>query len=54
MKKISQDTLEQKKNEALQKWLAAKIPTYYIMVDEQEKNDCPNLQKLVSGEKKAF
>lgn len=52
--KISQAALEQKKNEALQKWLAAKIPTYYIMVDEQEKNDCPNLQKLISGEKKAF
>lgn len=52
--KISQMALEQKKNEALQKWLAAKVPTYYIMIDEQAKNDCPNLKKLVAGESKAF
>ena len=52
--KISQLALDQKKNEALQKWLEAKIPTYYIMIDEQTKKDCPNLAKLIEGEKKAF
>jgi peptidyl-prolyl cis-trans isomerase SurA len=52
--KISEIALEQKKNEALQKWLQAKIPTYYIMIDEQAKNDCPNLKKLAAGESKGF
>jgi peptidyl-prolyl cis-trans isomerase SurA len=52
--KISEMALEQKKNDALQKWLEAKVPTYYIMVDEQAKEDCPNLKKLVEGQSKAF
>lgn len=51
--KISQMALEQK-NETLQKWLEAKVPTYYIMIDEQEKKECPNLQQLAVGDKKAF
>ncbi len=52
--KISEMALEEKKNEALQKWLGAKIPTYYIMIDEQAKNDCPNLKKLCWADEKAF
>lgn len=46
--KISQIALEEKKGLALDKWLRAKMPTYYIMVDEVTSSECPSLQKYVS------
>ncbi|MET0392305.1 MAG: peptidylprolyl isomerase [Chitinophagaceae bacterium] len=46
--KISQMALDEKKAIALDKWMKAKIPTYYIMVDNATTNDCPSLQKFVS------
>lgn len=52
--KISQWALAKKKDEALQKWIEAKIPTYYIMIDSQAKNECSNLKKLSEKEGKAF
>lgn len=52
--KISQFALEEKKQQALQKWLAAKIPTYYIMVDADAASSCPQLKKYTSDEEKAF
>ncbi len=52
--KISQWALAKKKDEALQKWIEAKIPTYYIMIDGQAKNECSNLKKLSEKEGKAF
>jgi peptidyl-prolyl cis-trans isomerase SurA len=51
--KISQMALEEKKSLAMEKWMKTKIPTYYIMVDEQTGADCPQLLKL-TGELKAF
>jgi peptidyl-prolyl cis-trans isomerase SurA len=48
--KISQAALEQKKGAELDKWLRAKIPTYYIMVDNQTKVDCPQIAKFDSGD----
>jgi peptidyl-prolyl cis-trans isomerase SurA len=42
--KIAQAALEEKKYQAVNKWLAAHIPSYYIMVDPQEAS-CPQLQK---------
>jgi peptidyl-prolyl cis-trans isomerase SurA len=51
--KISQMALEEKKSIAMEKWMKTKIPTYYIMVDEQTGTDCPQLLKL-TGELKAF
>ena len=42
--RISTRALEEKKNNTLDIWFAKKIPTYYIMVDEQFKN-CPEMSK---------
>jgi peptidyl-prolyl cis-trans isomerase SurA len=44
--KISQMALEEKKIQAMEKWVQAKIPTYYIMIDEQFFADCPSLNKF--------
>lgn len=43
--KVSAMALEEKKALALDKWLKARIPTYYIMVDNQTVTQCPQLQK---------
>jgi len=51
--KISQFALEEKKSKTLDKWLKAKIPTYYIMVDTETSADCPQLRKYVT-DKKSF
>ncbi|HVZ97418.1 MAG TPA: peptidylprolyl isomerase [Chitinophagaceae bacterium] len=42
--KIAQKALEEKKNEALDKWFAKKIPTFYIKLSDDYKS-CPELQK---------
>ncbi len=42
--RISQKALEEKKQLALEKWFKSKIPTYYILIDEEYKH-CPNLNK---------
>ncbi|HLK30026.1 MAG TPA: peptidylprolyl isomerase [Puia sp.] len=42
--KISQRALEEKKQLALEKWFKSKIPSYYILIDEDYKH-CPNLGK---------
>ena len=44
--KISQRALNEKKNEALQKWFQTKISTYYIMVDDEFKG-CSNMAKWI-------
>lgn len=52
--KISQMALEEKKQQALEKWMKEKIPTYYIMVDD-EMETCEQLTKWKqSPAKKAF
>jgi peptidyl-prolyl cis-trans isomerase SurA len=50
--KIAQFALDEKKAKAMDKWLASKLPTYYIMVADDFNADCPNVQKYAS--KKAF
>jgi peptidyl-prolyl cis-trans isomerase SurA len=52
--KISQMALEEKKGLTLDKWLKARIPTYYIMVDNITAADCPLVQKYASTEAKGF
>jgi peptidyl-prolyl cis-trans isomerase SurA len=52
--KISQMALEEKKGLALDKWLKTKIPTYYIMVDNETAADCPKVQKYASTDTKGF
>jgi peptidyl-prolyl cis-trans isomerase SurA len=46
--KISQGALEEKKGQTLDKWLKAKIPTYYIMVDNDTQTQCDAMKKYVS------
>ncbi|MEJ0102876.1 MAG: peptidylprolyl isomerase [Bacteroidota bacterium] len=52
--KISQAALEEKKSVALDKWIKARIPTYYIMVDNLSAADCPTLQKFNMTTDKGF
>ncbi len=42
--KIAQKALEEKKNEALDKWFAKKIPSFYIKLSDEYKS-CPELEK---------
>ena len=51
--KISQYALEEKKAMAMEKWLATKLPTYYVSVDPQTENECPKLKKF-AADKKSF
>jgi peptidyl-prolyl cis-trans isomerase SurA len=46
--RISQRALEEKKNEALESWFNKKIPTYYIMIDEEFKS-CPEMKKWATA-----
>lgn len=46
--KISMFALEEKKAKAMEKWLAAKIPTYYINVDAQTEAECSQLKKFTA------
>jgi peptidyl-prolyl cis-trans isomerase SurA len=48
--RISQSALEEKKYQALDKWLKANIPSYYIMIDTETGN-CPQLKKFTDAEK---
>jgi peptidyl-prolyl cis-trans isomerase SurA len=51
--RISTRALEEKKNEALDAWFNKKIPTYFIMVDEEYKS-CPEMQKWTSASNTAL
>jgi peptidyl-prolyl cis-trans isomerase SurA len=42
--RVSQRALEEKKNDALEKWFTEKIPTYYIKIDDEFKT-CSEMQK---------
>ena len=46
--RIAQRTIEQKKQTVIEKWFQSKIPTYYIMIDDQYKH-CGNLSKWQSA-----
>jgi peptidyl-prolyl cis-trans isomerase SurA len=48
--RISQSALEEKKYQALDKWLKANIPSYYIMIDSETGN-CPQLKKFTDAQK---
>jgi peptidyl-prolyl cis-trans isomerase SurA len=52
--RISQLALEQKKQETLQKWFKNNLPTYTISVDDENRTACPNLEKILSKDPKAF
>jgi peptidyl-prolyl cis-trans isomerase SurA len=46
--RVSQRALEEKRIEALDKWFAQKLPTYYIMLDDEFKS-CPEMKKWSKG-----
>ena len=51
--RISQMALEEKKQKALEKWIKDKVPTYYIMIDEETKG-CSDLTKYITDKQKSF
>lgn len=51
--KISNFALEEKKGQTLEKWIKAKLPTYYVMIDPGTVEECPQLKKF-DAETKAF
>ncbi len=51
--RISQFALEEKKSKTLDKWIKAKLPAYYIMVDAGTAKECPQLEKYAT-DKKSF
>ncbi len=52
--KIAQFALEEKKTKEIDKWMKAKIPTFYIMVDNSTAADCPLMQKYNTTDTKGF
>lgn len=44
--KIANYALEDKKSKALEKWIKDKLPTYYIMIDNETARDCPLLKRF--------
>jgi peptidyl-prolyl cis-trans isomerase SurA len=46
--RISTRALEEKKNDALDTWFIKKIPTYFIMVDDEFKS-CPEMKKWTAA-----
>jgi peptidyl-prolyl cis-trans isomerase SurA len=44
--KIAQRSLEEKKNDTLEKWFTKKISGYYINIDDEYRN-CPEMQKWI-------
>jgi peptidyl-prolyl cis-trans isomerase SurA len=51
--RISTMALEEKKQMTLEKWMKEKVPTYYIMIDDEIKG-CTDLTKWISEKQKAF
>jgi peptidyl-prolyl cis-trans isomerase SurA len=51
--RISAMALEEKKQKVLEKWMKDKVPTYYIMIDEDVKG-CADLTKWMTDKQKTF
>lgn len=49
--KIAQIALEEKKSKVLDKWLKTKLATYYIMIDTDSAQECPQLKKFSTDPK---
>ena len=46
--RIATRALEEKKNDALEVWFGKKIPTYYLMIDEEYRS-CTEMQKWITA-----
>ena len=51
--RISAMALEEKKQKTLEKWMKDKVPTYYILIDDEIKS-CTDLTKWIGEKQKAF
>ena len=51
--RISTMALEEKKQKTLEKWMKEKVPSYYIMIDDEIKS-CTDLTKWIVDKQKAF
>jgi peptidyl-prolyl cis-trans isomerase SurA len=51
--KIAQHALDEKKAKAMDKWVVAHLPAYYIMIADDFAATCPSVQKY-KADKKAF
>jgi len=51
--RISTMALEEKKQKVLEKWMKDKVPTYYIMIDD-EIQSCTDLSKWITDKQKSF
>jgi peptidyl-prolyl cis-trans isomerase SurA len=51
--RISAMALEEKKQKVLEKWMKDKVPTYYIMIDDEIKS-CTDLTKWITDKQKSF
>ena len=51
--RISTLALEEKKQKVLEKWMKDKVPTYYIMIDDEIKS-CTDLTKWITDKGKSF
>jgi peptidyl-prolyl cis-trans isomerase SurA len=51
--RIAQMATEEKKQKVLEKWMKEKVPTYYIMIDDEIKT-CTDLTKFISEKGKGF
>ena len=51
--RISAMAQEEKKQKVLEKWMKARVPTYYIMIDDEIKS-CTDLTKWVGEKQKAY
>lgn len=49
--KIANFALEEKKSQTLDKWIKAKLPTYYVMVDPGTVEECPQLSRFDANAK---
>ena len=52
--KIASMALETKKQKALDDWLTKKVPTFYVLVDQEAADQCSNLQKYQTTGGKGF
>ena len=51
--RISAMATEEKKQKTLEKWMKERVPTYYIMIDDEIKS-CTDLTKWIGEKQKAF
>lgn len=52
--KIASMALETKKQKALDDWLTKKVPTFYVLVDQEAAAQCPNLEKYEATSSRGF